>query len=123
MVNHDFRKALCASCGEKGIPASLQPYCSVVCMILGRVRLGWRSNPCRIVDLQSGVVLASGPEFSFTSKAIEELQKRAAQLHQDASEGLINISSGVNNLAPDVSNRWETRGASNVQDDRCRSVI
>ena len=53
----------CVSCDGKGIPETLRPYCSIVCRVLGQSGLGWRMNPCRIVDLSTGIVLTSGPEL------------------------------------------------------------
>ena len=56
----------CASCDGKGLPEKLRPYCSVVCRTLAHAGLAWRTNPCRIVDIQSGALVNDGPDFDLT---------------------------------------------------------
>jgi len=78
----------CLSCGATdGLPVS-DRYCSVVCRVLGRAGLGWRTNPYRIVDLQTGQILSEGPAFDLTPRGIARLQARAQafQAHSSVSE-------------------------------------
>jgi endogenous inhibitor of DNA gyrase (YacG/DUF329 family) len=63
----------CPSCNGKDPDDFLRPYCSVVCRRLACYGLGWRTEPYRIVDLQTGVVVAAGPYFDLSSDGIGEL--------------------------------------------------
>jgi len=134
-MTHNLNPARCESCEGKGIPENLRPYCSIVCRLLACAGLGWRSEPCRVVDLETGLVLSAGPEFNFTGAGIGELQRRAAHLRVSASEPvlshpyLLTTSSlpsivsvelttcggglekiVMNNFAADASNRREAIG-------------
>ena len=67
---------LCLSCGLPEGAESSDHYCSVVCRILGREGLGWRTNPYRIVDARTGQVLSEGPAFDLTPRGIARLKGR-----------------------------------------------
>jgi hypothetical protein len=70
----------CASCNGHGLPQMFRPYCSVVCRTLGHAGLAWRTNPCGIMDIQSGALLSSGPEFDLTPRGLAQMQKQAERL-------------------------------------------
>jgi hypothetical protein len=81
-MNPRKKPAVCPCCAEKGLDRRLKPYCSIVCRTLGQAGLGWRRNPYRIVDLQSGATLSTGPGFGLTLKGIADLQRKAERLRQ-----------------------------------------
>ena len=74
MENSEVR---CPSCGSKDLDEVLRPYCSVVCRYLGIRGLGWRINPYRIVDMDTNVVLAGGPQFDLSANGTSELVIKA----------------------------------------------
>ena len=75
----------CASCWEKYRERLLRPFCSIVCRTLGQAGFGWRLNPCRIVDLASGLVISAGPRFDLAPRGLAQLQKQAKGLRQTAN--------------------------------------
>ena len=79
------KKTGCGSCGEACQDKRLKPFCSIVCRTLGQKGLGWRLNPCRIVDLESGMVLTSGPRFDLTPRGLAYLLELAERLRQPAA--------------------------------------
>jgi hypothetical protein len=76
----------CVSCGGTYRDRRLNPFCSIVCRTLGQAGLGWRLNPYRIVDLESGIVLSTGPRFDLTPKGLAYLQNLAERLRQPVPE-------------------------------------
>src|SRR5450755_2889948 len=91
----------CASCDGKGIHKSLRPFCSVVCRLLGRAGLGWRTSPYRVIDLETGIVLSAGPQFNFTGAGIRDLQRRATNLR--LSESSVCAAPTVTPMPPGVA--------------------
>ena len=79
------KKTGCRSCGEACPDKRLKPFCSIVCRTLGQAGFGWRLNPYRIVDLESGMVLTSGPRFDLTPRGLGYLQELAERLRQPAA--------------------------------------
>jgi hypothetical protein len=88
-MKNNLNPARCASCGCTGVSDRLHPFCSVVCRTLGQVGLAWRTGPCRIVDLQSGALLSTGPEFDLTTGGLIELRKKAERLRQGTPEAVV----------------------------------
>lgn len=66
--------ARCLSCNGKIDAITLRPYCSVVCSILGMRGLGWRTDPCGIIDPETGSLLDGGPLFDLSPKCLAKLQ-------------------------------------------------
>ena len=91
-MNINLGPAQCASCGGKGIQASLRPYCSVVCRTLGLAGLAWRSDPYQIIDIRSGDQVGAGPTFDLTTKGILDLQKHANRKQEKVSMGLSTVT-------------------------------
>ena len=85
-LSHHKKSAECRSCGETYRDQRLEPYCSIVCRTLGQAGLGWRLNPYRVVDLESGIVLTTGPRFDLTPEGLTYLQRLAERLRRPASD-------------------------------------
>jgi len=77
---------VCPSCGVRDEPIGSDNYCSIVCAVLGRAGLGWRTNPYRIVDLVAGRVVSEGPAFDLTPRGIAWLKERAIQFPIPSTE-------------------------------------
>jgi hypothetical protein len=60
----------------------------VVCRTLAHAGLAWRTNPCRIVDIQSGALVNDGPDFDLTIKGMTELQKHRNRLQEKSQTNL-----------------------------------
>src|SRR5579871_2491495 len=86
-MKNNLSAARCSSCDGTGVPERLHPFCSVVCRTLGHAGLAWQTNPCRIVDVQSGVTVNNGPVFDLTDKGIADLQKHADRLQDKTRIG------------------------------------
>ena len=99
MDSQDFVSTRCASCDGKGLPGTLRPYCSVVCLTLGHAGLAWRTNPYRIIDIMSGAQVSAGPTFDLTTQGTAELQKHTDRLQEKAwtssSEPWVRAASGL----------------------------
>jgi hypothetical protein len=72
----------CLACEGTYRDKRLQPFCSIVCRTLGQAGMGWRLNPYRIVDLETGMVLTTGPRFDLTPRGLEYLHSLADRLRQ-----------------------------------------
>ncbi|SRR5258708_36475291 len=92
----------CFSCGVNRSEDRQRTYCSVVCRVPGQAGLGWRLNPYRIVDLDTGNVVRKGPSFDLTREGIAELQKKAEQLRHPVPEQatLTLMESGLTPMLP-----------------------
>src|SRR5665213_3837453 len=113
MNGKDLISPRCASCDGKGIPESLRPFCSVVCRLLGRAGLGWRTSPYRVVDLETGTVLSAGAQFNFTGAGIGDLQRRAVNLRLSAMELPTSLSAALTStpIPPPVAGKLSVSGS------------
>lgn len=104
----------CPACGRKDQDKLLLPYCSVFCRVLGTRGLGWRTNPCRIVDLETRVILTQGRQFDLSGPGLSDLVVRAnairrthrlKQLREAAELEQIKRSAGGSFSIPGPENR------------------
>jgi len=81
-MKNNLSPARCASCSGTGVSERLHPFCSVVCRTLGHAGLAWQTNPCRIMDVRSGIAVNDGPVFDLTDKGIADLRRYVDRLQE-----------------------------------------
>ena len=71
-------KARCPACGKPDPDDLLLPYCSLVCRRLGRLGLGWRTGPYRIVVASHPyLIVQTGPGFDLRESVLKGVRDRA----------------------------------------------
>ena len=68
----------CPVCGHPDLDDLLLPYCSMVCRRLGRLGLGWRTWPYRIVVASHPyLIVQTGPGFDLRESVLRGARDRA----------------------------------------------
>ena len=75
-------KIACPACGSLDIDKFVRPYCSCMCRSLGIRGLLWRTNPYRVIDMETRTVLAQGPYINLSPGGLSELVIRAKAIRR-----------------------------------------
>jgi hypothetical protein len=86
-----MRQIGCVACGESYRDKRLEPYCSCVCRTIGQAGLGWRLDPARIIDVESGSVLTTSPSFDLTPRGLEYLMRLAERVRLCAPQNVESV--------------------------------
>ena len=73
-----MNETCCPACGSPDLEDLLLPYCSMVCRRLGRLGLGWRTQPYRVVVASHPhLIVQTGPRFDLRESVLKGARDRA----------------------------------------------